>query len=119
MLFEAEGIHRHAGAARAGRAAQHAFARRIVDVLFLASTACIILGQVVESIIGEGSTGAVHGATGDIAPDIITAGVGLPRLVVARCTQAVEARQLVRVAAVAVEGTEGGRYTERDLLVQR
>ena len=73
----------------------------------------------VESIIGEGGSRAIDIAAGDVAPGIIAARVGLPRLGAARCTQAVEARQLVRVAAVAVEGTEGGRYTERDLLVQR
>jgi len=111
VLFEAEGVDGHAGGARAGRAAQHAATCCIVDILFLAVGACIILGQVVESVVGKRGAGAAHGAAGDVAPGIIAARVGLPGLGAARRAQAVEAGQLVWVAAVTVEvlrvGTAG------------
>lgn len=56
----------------------------------------------IQEIIGECRGGTAVGAAGDIAPTIVTAGVGLPRLVRAGGTTGVETGQLVGLA-VAVE----------------
>src|SRR5438105_4103150 len=103
MLFQAEGVNGHARAAQTGRAPQHTAASRVVDVLLLAATTCVVLGQMVKSIVGEGGSCAIDRAAGDVAPGIIAAGVGLSGLVVTGCPQAVEPGQLVWMAAVTVE----------------
>ena len=57
----------------------------------------------IEAIVGEGGCRAIDIAAGDVAPGIVAARVGLPRLVAAGRPQAVEPGQLVRVAAVTKE----------------
>ncbi len=109
VLFQPKGVDGHGRVARAGRAAQDAIASCVVDILFLAVGTRIIHGQIVEAVVGKGGAGAAHGAAGDVAPGIITARVGLSRLGAAGCAQAVEAGQLVRVAAIAVDAEEGWR----------
>ena len=71
--------------------------------MFLAVTACIILGQIVESIVGEGGSRAIDIAARHVAPGVIEARVGLPGLGAAGRAQAVEAGQLVGMTAVTVE----------------
>jgi len=108
VLFQPEGIDRHAGAACAGRAAQHALATGIVDVLFLPGTASIPARQVVEPVVGQRRTGPIDGVGGDVAPGIVEARVTLPQFVTAGRACLVEPGQLVRMGAIAVEIARGG-----------
>jgi hypothetical protein len=108
VLFQAKGIHRHGRDPSTGRAAQHPFATGVVDVLFLAVGACVIRGQVVESVIGEGGCRAINVAAGDVAPGIVEARIGLACLGATGRAQDVEPSQPVRVTAVTVEILRGG-----------
>lgn len=64
MLFQSEGVdgQRRAGAIR--RAAQHAIATRVVDVLLLIGRGSMPLRQAVQQVIAERGAGVAVTATG-------------------------------------------------------
>ena len=52
-------------------------ARGVVHVELCVVGACVPTDEVVEQVVGEGSGGTAVGATGDVAPAVVAAGVHL------------------------------------------
>jgi hypothetical protein len=103
-------------------AAQHALARRVIQIPFFVGgrVGVIPAYQIIQTIVGKGGRGtaaASRGTGGHIAPAIVAGPVGL-RLA-ARCraggASGIETGQLMGLAAVAIEILVGARAIVRAL----
>ena len=70
VLLDAEGVGEDRRAVTVGKAARHALAVGIVEVLLLVSGACVPLRQMIQDVVGEGAGGGGC-AAGDVAKAIV------------------------------------------------